>query len=770
MDHLSISDASVIEGDSGTRNLVFTVTRTGDATAAISLEYGVELDASASASDFASGAALAGVVDFAAGEITKTITLAVKGDTQVEANEALSVHLYPLNGDFIIDDDTATGTIVNDDFLPSHVSIGDASVVEGDAGTRNLVFTVTRSGGTDAASVEYGVDLDGSTSASDLASGAVLAGVVDFAAGETTKTITIAVKGDTVVEGNETLSVHLFPLSDNVIVDDDSATGTIVNDDVLPSHISIGDASVVEGDSGTRNLVFTVTRTGGTDAASVEYGVDLDGSASVNDLASGAVLAGVVDFAAGETTKTITVAVKGDTIVEGNETLSVHLFPLSENVVVDDDSATGTIVNDDVLPSHISIGDASVVEGNSGTSNLVFTVTRTGGTDAASVEYGVELDGSASASDLASGAILAGVVDFAAGETTKTITVAVKGDTIVEGNETLAVHLYPLSDNVIVDDDTATGTIVNDDHPNQAPVAHADATAVNEDATTANLWTALLGNDADPEGQPLSISAINTSGTLGHVVFDPAHQTLQYVADADAFDALAPGATATDSFTYTVTDAGGLTSTATVTGIADGVVRIGTINNDTLNGTSGEDTLWGGLGNDTLNGQAGHDLLDGSLGNDVLNGGDGNDTLYGGLGKDQLHGDAGNDALYGGLGKDDLWGGAGSDSFHFSWLGGRDTIHDFNTSQDQIVLDDGVTVTETKVNDVNNDGVNDLVLKFSLGGSAVLLGVSDASQVHIVTGDSIFDHLSALAGTLEANGALADTLPHVSSTDLAHGF
>jgi len=656
-----------------------------------------------------------------------------------------------------------------------HLSISDASVIEGDSGTRNLVFTVTRAGDASAAiSLEYGVELDGTASASDIASGAVLAGVVDFGAGETSKTITVAVKGDAVVEGNETLAVHLYPLSGDFILDDDTATGTIVNDDFLPSHVSIADASVVEGDSGTRNLVFTVTRTGGTDAASVEYGVDLDGSASASDLASGAVLAGVVDFAAGETTKTITVAVKGDTVVEGNETLSVHLFPLSANVIVDDDSATGTIVNDDVLPSHISIADASVVEGDSGTSNLVFTVTRTGGTDAASIEYGVELDGSASASDLASGAVLAGVVDFAAGETSKTITIAVKGDTIVEGNETLAVHLYPLSANVIIDNDTATGTIVNDDHPNQAPVAHADAASVNEDATTANLWTALLGNDADPEGQPLTISAINTSGTLGHVVFDPAHQTLQYVADADAFDALAPGAIATDSFTYTVTDAGGLTSTATVTvtvtGIADGVVRIGTINNDTLNGTSGEDTLWGGLGNDTLNGQGGHDLLDGSLGNDVLNGGDGNDTLYGGLGKDQLHGDAGNDALYGGLGKDDLWGGAGNDSFHFSWLGGRDTIHDFNTSQDQIVLDDGVTVTETKVKDVNNDGINDLVLKLSLGGSAVLLGVSDASQVHIVTGDSIFDHLSALAGTLDANGALADTLQHVTSNDLAHGF
>ncbi|NWP75157.1 hypothetical protein GY972_24060, partial [Escherichia coli] len=79
----------------------------------------------------------------------------------------------------------------------------------------------------------------------------------------------------------------------------------------------------------------------------------------------------------------------------------------------------------------------------------------------------------------------------------------------------------------------------------------ADTAAVNEDATTPNLWATLLANDTDPEGQPLSISAVNTTGTLGHVVFDPAHQTLQYVADADAFDALAPGATATDSFTYT---------------------------------------------------------------------------------------------------------------------------------------------------------------------------------------------------------------------------
>ena len=55
----------------------------------------------------------------------------------------------------------------------------------------------------------------------------------------------------------------------------------------------------------------------------------------------------------------------------------------------------------------------------------------------------------------------------------------------------------------------------------------------------------------------LGISAIDGSGTLGSLVFDSATRTLRYVADNDAFDALAPGATASDSFSYTVTDADG---------------------------------------------------------------------------------------------------------------------------------------------------------------------------------------------------------------------
>ena len=185
---------------------------------------------------------------------------------------------------------------------------------------------------------------------------------------------------------------------------------------------------------------------------------------------------------------------------------------------------------------------------------------------------------------------------------------------------------------------------------NEAPVAAGDPLAVNEDASTANLWSQLLGNDSDPDaGDSFAIVSVGTGGTLGSVIFDTATQTLRYVADDDSFDGLATGATATDSFTYTIRDAGGLTSTATVTvtvtGIADGIRVVAGNGNDAVNGTGGEDRLYGENGNDTLNGGSGHDLLDGGRGNDILNGQAGNDLLVGGKGDDRLTGGEGRDTF-----------------------------------------------------------------------------------------------------------------------------
>ena len=271
--------------------------------------------------------------------------------------------------------------------------------------------------------------------------------------------------------------------------------------------------------------------------------------------------------------------------------------------------------------------------------------------------------------------------------------------------------------------------------PNEAPVANDDAIAVDEDATSDNLWDLLLANDTDIDlGDSVTIQSVDGAGTLGSLIFDPATQSLRYVADADAFDALAPGQTLVDRFSYTITDEDGLTSTAnvevTVTGVADGISVNGGNGNDVVTGTGGEDTLLGGNGKDMLHGLGGHD------------------ALFGGNGVDQLFGGDGNDRLVGGNGDDILSGGAGADDFLFARGGGKDTILDFDVAEDRIVLEDGIGLAGAKVGDVNGDGIADLTLAFSKGGgSAILLGVDSLSGVTIV-------EASAAGASMVANSDL----------------
>lgn len=253
--------------------------------------------------------------------------------------------------------------------------------------------------------------------------------------------------------------------------------------------------------------------------------------------------------------------------------------------------------------------------------------------------------------------------------------------------------------------------------PNNAPVAADDTIAVAEDATSDNLWNLLLGNDSDPDaGDTLAITGVDTTGTLGSLVFDPETNTLRYVADGAAIDDLSAGETLVDRFTYTVGDGEGGTDTATVevtvTGASDaGVTLNGGNGNDALNGTSGADYLSGGNGKDVLYGFGdadiilggnGADILDGGRGDDrliggndddILRGGLGNDFLDGGNGDDRLFGDAGNDILTGGNGDDLIDGGAGDDVltggngrdiFRFGEIGGHDVITDFRRGQDKI--------------------------------------------------------------------------------------
>jgi Ca2+-binding RTX toxin-like protein len=110
-------------------------------------------------------------------------------------------------------------------------------------------------------------------------------------------------------------------------------------------------------------------------------------------------------------------------------------------------------------------------------------------------------------------------------------------------------------------------------------------------------------------------------------------------------------------------------------------------------GSASSDTIYGtNLHGNRLEGSLGNDTIFGLDGRDTILGGDGNDSLLGGSDVDRLFGGAGNDTLDGGLATDFLTGGAGADTFVWNSIDetgvgrfNRDEIRDFNASEGDVI-------------------------------------------------------------------------------------
>ena len=107
---------------------------------------------------------------------------------------------------------------------------------------------------------------------------------------------------------------------------------------------------------------------------------------------------------------------------------------------------------------------------------------------------------------------------------------------------------------------------------NAAPVAADDAFTLAEDAGATDVTAFLLANDTDPDGEALAVSAVQAVSEKGATVTLNPDGTVSYDSGS-IFASLEAGQTATDSFSYTVTDAAGLTSTATATVTITGVTH-----------------------------------------------------------------------------------------------------------------------------------------------------------------------------------------------------
>ena len=220
------------------------------------------------------------------------------------------------------------------------LSIGDVTVLEGNAGSTDATFAVTRSGqGDETVSVAFSTADGTATAPSDYEPAS---GTLTFAPNETQKTITVHVLGDTVVEPDETFAVNLSSPT-FATISDSQGLGTIVNDDGSPT-LSIADSSVVEGNSGTTTASFAVTLSPASQSPVTTAYATSDGTARApGDYTS---TSGTLNFAPGQTQQTIQVPVVGDTDPESDETFTVQLSGAT-NATIGRGSAVGTITNDD---------------------------------------------------------------------------------------------------------------------------------------------------------------------------------------------------------------------------------------------------------------------------------------------------------------------------------------------------------------------------------------------------------------------------------------
>jgi large repetitive protein len=410
---------------------------------------------------------------------------------------------------------------LHDRCVPATVSIGDATILEGDGGTQSAVLAVTLSGPVQNPpfSVHYSTASGSALAGTDYQA---VSGTLTFNKGQTYKTISVPVVGDLVAESTETFSVNLTSPKHGTIADGQGVV-TITDND---TRLNVNDVTLAEGQAGTTAFNFTVTlSTARTGSVGVDYNTMDYTAAAGSDYAG---VSGHLTFAPGETSKTVTVLVTGERHFEPDEAFYVTLSGAT-NALIDDAYGMGTILNDDV---QINIGGGgAVTEGDDGTTDMTFTVTLSGPSDApVTVDYATA-DGTASAgSDYAA---VSAHLTFAPGETSKSVTVPVNGDSTLEFNEDFLVNLSNAA-GADVGAGSAAGSILNDDGPivsiddvwnyegsSGTSTFYAFTVRLSQPATedivldfaTVDGW-AVAGVDYVPTSGTLTIKAGDTTATI----------------------------------------------------------------------------------------------------------------------------------------------------------------------------------------------------------------------------------------------------------------
>lgn len=486
---MASSTAAASEGE----DVIITVTRTGeDLSGTDTVEYSTS-DGTAGSSDY-TGAS--GTLTFGSGESAKTITVSSLEDVVVEGDESFTVSLSNPAGDASLVSPTSTVVTISDDDAEIYLRASTETVSEGDM----ITVYVDRAGDrTGIDTIDYAL-VSGTADDTDYET---ISGVLTFASGDSTKSISISTVDDTLDEEDESFSVVLSnPVGSAVLGAQDTSTVTIIdNDEGTEINLNSSVETVSEGDT----ITVYVNRTGNLSGIdTIDYAL-VSGTADDTDYID---IQGTLTFSSGDSSKNISISTIDDTLDEADESFSVVLSNPVGNALLGTQNVSAVTITDNDADS--VIGFASEVSGVTEGDSTIINVYRSGyleGID--SVDYTVTHATTTSA-DLAEAS---GTLTFAAGETEQIIEVVLEDDTVIETEETFTVALSnPAGNAALGSVYEMVVTVVDDDETTTIGMSSSVASVQEgESAQVVVVRSAELGNLTSTD----TIDYTVTTGTAG---------------------------------------------------------------------------------------------------------------------------------------------------------------------------------------------------------------------------------------------------------------
>ena len=505
---LSVNDASISEGNAGTKLLSFTVTLTPAASANVTVTYATA-NGSATTADSDYDAKTASLT-YTPGQLSKTVTVTVRGDTKFEPDENFFVNLSNVNANATISDGQGVGTIVNDDTaaLPV-VSITATDANAAEAGPNVGVMRIARSGGNNTLALSIQTTRGGT--ATNITDYAGVSNTISIPAGAAFVNVTFTPVDDAVLEGNETIIVTISTSSNYTVGTPNSATVNIADNETEVPTVTIVATDAEASEAGRDAGVMRVSRTGST-ASQLGVSTNAAGSTASNGVDFSAVNA-TVTIPAGAAFVDVTFTPLEDTLVEGPETIVRTLNSSATYIVGTPNSATVTIADNDVVLPTVTVQATDANAAEQGQATGTFTISRTGPTTAALQVVGTFSGTASNGSDYSA---INGTVTIPIGQSSVTRTITPIDDTTDESDETV-IYTIQSGEYNIGAQNTATVTIADNDTAT-LPTVTASATDSVAGETSPNpgsgrVTFARSGPTASPLTVNFSVGGSATSGS-----------------------------------------------------------------------------------------------------------------------------------------------------------------------------------------------------------------------------------------------------------------